>query len=63
MPMTIEVRQLLIRSQVGVRNAAQAPGSAVLARALERELERARARILAECKAYVREQLKAARER
>lgn len=57
--MTIEVRQLLIRSQVGVRTPAQAPGGAALAR----ELERAKAQILAECKAYVREQLKAARER
>ena len=57
--MTIEVRQLLIRSQVGVRTPAHAPGSA----ALVRELERAKAQILAECKAYVREQLKAARER
>lgn len=60
--MTIEVRQLLIRSQVGVRAAAPVPGSATGA-ALARELERAKAQILAECKAYVREQLKAARER
>jgi Family of unknown function (DUF5908) len=57
--MTIEVRQLLIRSQVGERAAAPAPGSAALAR----ELERAKAQILAECKAYLREQLRAARER
>lgn len=57
--MTIEVRQLLIRSQVGVRAAAAAPTTAALAR----ELERAKAQILAECKAYLREQLKAARER
>jgi hypothetical protein len=57
--MTIEVRQLLIRSQVGVRAAAPATGNAALAR----QLERAKAQILAECKAYVREQLKAARER
>lgn len=57
--MTIEVRQLLIRSQVGVRASEPAPGSAALAR----ELERAKAQILAECKAYVRAQLKAARER
>lgn len=57
--MTIEVRQLVIRSQVGMRAPTQAPGSAALAR----ELERAKAQILAECKAYVRQQLKAARER
>jgi len=60
--MTIEVRQLVIRSQVGVRAAAPAPGGAS-AGALSREIERMRAQILAECKAYVREQLKAARER
>jgi Family of unknown function (DUF5908) len=57
--MTIEVRRLLIRSQVGVRTPAPAPGSAAFAH----EIERAKAQILAECKAYVREQLKAARER
>lgn len=57
--MTIEVRQVLIRSQVGVRPIPQAPGAGALAR----ELERVRAQILAECKAYVREQLRAARER
>lgn len=57
--MTIEVRQVLIRSQVGVRAPAQAPGGPPLAR----ELERVRAQILAECKAYVRELLRAARER
>lgn len=57
--MTIEVRQVLIRSQVGVRAPAQAPGGAAQAR----ELERARAQILAECRAYVRELLRAARER
>lgn len=57
--MTIEVRQLLIRAQVGVRAPASAPAPVALAR----ELERVRAQILSECKAYVREQLKAARER
>lgn len=57
--MTIEVRQLLIRAQVGVRAPAPAPMPAALAR----ELERVKAQILSECKAYVREQLKAARER
>lgn len=56
--MTIEVRQLLIRSQVGERP--PAPGDAVLA-AREREL--LKAQILAECKAWLREQLAAARER
>jgi hypothetical protein len=60
--MTIEVRQLLIRSQVGVRAVAPAPGGPAGA-AWARELERAKAQILAECKAYVREQLRAARER
>lgn len=58
--MTIEVRQLLIRSQVGVRAPAGAPGGGV---AFARELEKAKAQILAECKAYLREQLRAARER
>lgn len=60
--MTIEVRQLLIRSQVGVRggrDAAPAPGSAQAAR----ELELAKQQILAECKAWMRQQLQAARER
>lgn len=57
--MTIEVRQLLIRAQVGVR----APAAVPVPAALARELERAKAQILSECKAYVREQLKAARER
>ncbi|MBL8348243.1 MAG: hypothetical protein JNN03_22625 [Rubrivivax sp.] len=57
--MTIEVRQLLIRSQVGVRTTANIPGEA----AFQRELERIKAQILAECKTYLREQLKSARER
>jgi hypothetical protein len=56
--MTIEVRQLLIRSQVGER--AAAPADAALA---ARELEQMKAQILAECKAWLREQLQAARER
>ncbi len=57
--MTIEVRQLLIRSQVGVR--AQPPGAPNAATA--RELEKAKAQILAECKAWLREQLQALKER
>jgi hypothetical protein len=56
---TIEVRQLLIRSQVGVRPPAPHSGDAATAR----ELERLRAQILAECKALLREQLTAAKER
>ena len=57
--MTIEVRQVLIRSQVGVRpnTAAATTGAST------RELERAKAQILAECKAWLREQLQAAKER
>ncbi len=57
--MTIEVRQLLIRSQVGVRPPAAPADDAATAR----ELERLRAQILNECKAWLREQLTAARER
>jgi hypothetical protein len=56
---TIEVRQLLIRSQVGVRPPAVPVGDVAAAR----ELERLRAQILNECKAWLREQLTAARER
>lgn len=55
--MTIEVRQLLIRSQVGVRPPAPAPAAGVA------ELERLRAQLLAEIKAYLREQQNTARER
>lgn len=57
--MTIEVRQLLIRTQVGLRSAAPAAATAASAR----ELERAKAQILAECKAWLREQLRATQER
>lgn len=58
--MTIEIRQLLIRSQVGPRASASAPaGSAYAAH----ELERMKAQLLAECKAWLREQLQATRER
>lgn len=56
--MTIEVRQLLIRSQVGER----APAPADTAQAA-RERELLKAQILAECKAWLREQLAAAKER
>ncbi len=59
--MTIEVRQLVIRAQVGVRPPAPPPAAA-LTPAAARELERAKAQILAECKAWLREQL-ASRER
>jgi len=59
--MTVEVRPLVIRSQVGMRpsNTAAAPDRGAAAR----ELERARAQILAECKAWRCEKLQAARER
>ncbi len=57
--MTIEVRQLLIRAQVGTRPAQTPQTDAQTAR----ELERLRAEILQECKAWLREQLAASRER
>ena len=60
--MTIEVRQLLIRSQVSAR----APSSGipgVADAAAVRELEKAKAQILAECKAWLREHLQASKER
>ncbi len=57
--MTIEVRQLLIRAQVGTRPAQSQPSDAQTAR----ELERLRAEILQECKTWLREQLAASRER
>lgn len=57
--MTIEVRQLLIRSQVGVR----APPAGAPSAAAARELEQAKAQILAECKAWLREQLQVSKER
>lgn len=56
--MGIEVRQLLIRSQV---NASPAPAPrAALAAA---DLQRLREQLLAECKAWVAGQLQAQRER
>ena len=59
--MTIEVRQLLIRSQVGTRPAAPAPAQQDVASA--RELERLKAQILNECKTWLREQLASSRDR
>jgi len=60
--MMIEVRQMLIRSVVGEESPhpAQAwpPGSAP-----GPELERLRAQLLAECKAWLAEQLRAREER
>jgi Family of unknown function (DUF5908) len=58
--MTIEVRQLLIRSQINppARADAPLPGTAD-----PRELARAKAEILAECKTWLREQLAAQKER
>ena len=57
--MTIEVRQLLIRSQVGTRAPTTQPADAATAR----ELEKLREQILAECKAWLREQLSASKDR
>lgn len=54
--MTIEVRQLIIRSQV-----VSAPPAAPALPA--KEMERLRQQILAECRAIVAEQLRQARER
>lgn len=56
--MGIEVRQLLIRSQVNVASAA--PARPALSAA---ELQRLRQQLLAECRQAVAEQLRARRER
>lgn len=60
--MTIEVRQMLIRSVVGDDSPQRAtphpPGSPPAA-----EIERLRAQLLAECKAWLAEQLRAREER
>jgi Family of unknown function (DUF5908) len=56
--MSIEVRQLLIRSQVGAP-----PPAAPPAPATAREIEQAKAQILAECKAWLREKLQDHKER
>ena len=56
--MAIEVRQLVIKSQVS--GAAPPPQREA---ATQRELEQAKAQILAECKAWLRERLQQAKER
>jgi len=56
--MTIEVRQLLIKSQVG-----PAPAPAPHASVPARELERAKEHILAQCKAFLLEKLQQHGER
>jgi hypothetical protein len=56
--MTIEVRQMVIRSTVGSDREAPAPEP------VDREgLDRLRADILAECKAWMEDKLRQARER
>lgn len=55
--MSIEVRQLLIRSQV---TPAPAPPPAALA---PRELQRLREQLLAECRTWLAERLRAQQER
>ena len=56
--MTIEVRQLLIKSQVNT-----APAAPVPAERAELEFARAKEEVLAECKAWLAQQLQSARER
>ena len=56
--MTIEVRQLLIKSQVNT-----APQSPVPAQWAEQEREQVKEEILVECKAWLAQKLLAARER
>jgi hypothetical protein len=56
--MTIEVRQLLIKSQVNT-----APASPVPAEWAEQERAQVKEEILAECKAWLSQQLQSARER
>jgi hypothetical protein len=58
--MTIEVRQLLIRSQVNTAPASPAPADRA---DREREWERVKEEVLAECKAWLAQKLLAARER
>ena len=55
--MAIEVRQLLIRSQV---TPAPAPPAATVS---PRDLQRLREQLLAECRAWLTERLRAQRER
>jgi hypothetical protein len=62
--MTIEVRQMLIRSVVG--DEGQHPGAMSATRGHAppgADLERLRAQLLAECKAWLAEQLRAREER
>lgn len=56
--MTIEVRQMLIRSAVASRAASETRAELPAA-----ALERLRAEVLAECKAWLEERLQQARER
>jgi hypothetical protein len=56
--MSIEVRQLLIRSQV-----TPAPAEPVRQAVAARDLQRLREQLLAECKAWLAERLQAQRER
>ena len=56
--MTIQVRQMLIRSTV-----AGQPAAAQKAEASHASLERLRAEVLSECKAWMEERLQQARER
>jgi hypothetical protein len=57
MSMSIEVRQLLIRSQVTPAPAPPAPAIA------PRDLQRLREQLLAECRAWLADRLRAQRER
>lgn len=65
--MTIEVRELLIRTTVGPvgqpPGAAAAPGAPADAQQLQRAIAQARRQILAECQALVAEQLRQLHER
>lgn len=62
--MTIEVRQMLIRSVVGDEGPDPVGMSAARGHApAGAELERLRAQLLAECKAWLAEQLRAREER
>ena len=56
--MTIEVRQLLIKSQVNT-----APATPVPAVWAEQEREQVKEEILAECKSWLAQQLQSTRER
>jgi hypothetical protein len=58
--MTIEVRQLLIKSQVNAPPAPQRPQAGALSR---QEAENLKRELLAECKAWLAEKLHEQRER